>query len=118
MQTGNVATIGGPSGLDRKERKARDVRGRKNRDQQEAVIKISELKDRLDDLVNLHLKAKEAQRKENDAIKATAKASGLLASVVKKAVVARASDDGFDDKKREYEQLALVFEEIKPEGED
>ena len=86
-------------------------RGRKNADKQEAIITMQPIKDAIDDLVGLHEKAAAASEKFNDAVKATAEKSGLLASVVRKFVQARAGEK-FDEEKTKCEQLSLVFEEI------
>lgn len=85
--------------------------GRKDKEGQESVIKLTEIKQRIDDLVELHIQAAEAAARYGEAIKAAAEKSGLLASVVRKFVAARASED-FGEHKRKVEQLALVFEEV------
>lgn len=85
--------------------------GRKDKEGQEAVIKLAELRDRIDDLVLLHGRAKDARTVYGDAVKAAAEKSGLLASVVRKFVAARASED-FAEHSRKAEQLALVFEKV------
>src|SRR5579885_2803699 len=92
----------------------RQARGRQDRGGQEKVIKIDELKSRLPHLVSLHNKAREAAKDLSSAVKAVAEKSGLLATVVRKAVVAKAGDS-FDEKAKEAEQLELVFGEIKPQ---
>lgn len=76
---------------------------------QESVISVTEVANRIDELVELYTLAEESGAKLNDAIKATAEKSGLLAATVRKYVVAKASDD-FDGHKRKVVQLALVFE--------
>lgn len=81
------------------------VRGRQDRSKQEKVIDMGKLNERIDHLVSLHKSSK-------DAVKAVAEKAGLLASVVRKFVVAKAGES-FDEKKKEAEQLALVFEEAK-----
>jgi len=90
----------------------RSARGRQDRSGQKKAIDMSKLTDRLDHLVNLHGRAKTAARDLSDAVKAVAEKSGLLASVVRKVVVAKAGE-GFEDKKKEAAQLALAFDEIK-----
>jgi len=86
------------------------ARGRKNPDKQEAVIETAKLKDKLSYLVKLKKAADSAAVELNDAIKATAERSGLLASVVRKVVVACAGED-YEAKHREVTQLSLAFEE-------
>lgn len=91
--------------------KAKAVRGRKDSEKQEQVIKLSAVKDKISDLITLYNKAGDANDKLNDAIKATAEKAGLLSSVVRKFVVARAGDR-FEEEARKVEQLNLVFDEI------
>lgn len=94
------------------EQAGRTARGRQDRSRQEKVIDMSKLKEKLDHLVSLNKTAKDASKDYSDAVKAAAEKSGLLASVVRRYVVAKAGDS-FDEKKKEAEQLALVFEEVK-----
>lgn len=93
------------------QKKGREVRGRKDREKQEVVIKIAALRDNVADMVVLHNKAQEAATVLNDKIKAVAEKAGLLASVVRKIVVARAGEN-WQERKRECEQLNLCFDEI------
>lgn len=79
---------------------------------QEAVERPQVLREAMDELVRLKKAADEASSDLSEAIKAKAKESGFLASVVRRLVVARAGDK-FQEKQREVEQLALVFEEVK-----
>ena len=83
--------------------------GRKGRDNQEAVIKLDEVREKVQTLVDLYKLTQDTAANLNDGIKAVAESSGLLASVVRKFVVARAGDH-FKDKAREVEQLSLIFE--------
>jgi hypothetical protein len=69
------------------------------------------LKDSIDDLVLLCADSANAALNFSEAIKAHAEKSGLLASVVRKFVIARAGEK-FGEKKRECEQLSLLFEEV------
>lgn len=89
------------------------ARGRKDQGQ-EAVIKLESLQTRVEQLIKLHIAAAEASQDFNDAVKAAAEQSGLLAATVRKYVKARAGDK-FDDEKTKAQQLALVFEEITDE---
>ncbi len=93
------------------ERAVRGARGRQGRDKQEKVIRMKELDDRIPHLVSLHTKSKDAAKDYSDAVKAVAEKSGLLASVVRRFVVAKAGQN-FDEKKKEAEQLSLVFDEL------
>lgn len=86
-------------------------RGRKNRDLQEAVVTTAPLRKREAELVRLHQLSIEASDALSDAIKKVAEDSGLLASVVRKYVTARAKEN-VPEKKREAEQLSLVFGEL------
>jgi len=86
-------------------------KGRKGKDRQEAVIEVAELKKRMAQLVKLKKANDETAEDLNDAIKKAAEESGLLASVVRKAVVASAGED-FEAKHREVEQLSLAFEAL------
>lgn len=88
------------------------ARGRKGKDKQEAVIEAAVLKKKLPELVKLKKAADEASADLNDAIKKAAEQSGLLATVVRKVVVASAGEN-FEEKKREAEQLSLAFEEVE-----
>lgn len=90
----------------------RTARGRQDRSKQEKVIDMSKLTEKIDHLVNLHKATKDASADYSAAIKVVAEKAGLLASVVRRFVVAKAGES-FDDKKKEAEQLALVFDEIK-----
>lgn len=92
-------------------RGARGARGRQDRSGQEKVIRMKELTDRIPHLVSLHNKAKEASTDLSSAVKSIAEKSGLLASVVRRLIVAKAGDN-FDEKKKEAEQLSLAFDEI------
>lgn len=90
------------------------ARGRKDADGQEMVPQPKVLAEAMDELEVAYKKQGAAVERFSDMVKKVAKASGLLASVVKKVVKARC-DDNFAAKQREYEQLSLIFAEI---GED
>lgn len=87
------------------------ARGRRDSQGQEGVIKLKPAEDSIQELVDLYVKAGEASDKLNDAIKAVAEKSELLASVVRKFVTARAGEK-FEEEKRKCEQLGLLFDEI------
>ncbi len=91
-----------------------NVRGRKGPEGQEAAIKMQPIKDAVEDAVELYNKLGQASEQFNDAIKAMAEKSGMLAVVVRKLVTARAGEK-FDDEKRKVEQLSLIFEEVGDE---
>lgn len=78
---------------------------------QEAVIKLEAVSVSIEELVNLKKAADAAGEALDEAIKATAEKAGLLSKVVRSLVLARANDK-FDDKKKEVDQLALVFDEV------
>lgn len=88
-------------------------RGRKDNEGQAAVIETKILKDALDDGVALKLKADSANEKYGDWVKAIAEKCGLLASVVRKVVNAKA-DDTWEESARKAEQLNLAFDEVGP----
>lgn len=87
--------------------------GRKDKDKQEAVIKLDKVKDKIDYLVGLHKAATDANAALGEGIKAAAEKSGLLAKTVRRYVVAIAGDD-FEDVQREVQQLALLFDVAEP----
>lgn len=89
----------------------RNVKGRQDSSKQEKTIEVKKLDEKMDHLVSLHTACKEASTNFSDAIKAVAESSGLQASVVRRFVAAKAGDN-FGDRKRDAEQLALVFEEV------
>lgn len=97
--------------------KTKSVKGRKDNDGTEAVIKLKPLRDQLSDLLTLKAAADDATGELNDAVKVVAERTGLLSSVIKKLVKAKAGND-FAEAHRKVEQAALVFEEFageKPE---
>lgn len=99
-------------GNDAIEEKARRKRvGRKGPDGQEQVIEMQEVRDKITTLVDLYKLHEDCGKDLNAGIKAVAESSGLLASAIRKLVIARAGDN-FEAKAREIEQLALVFEEV------
>lgn len=89
----------------------KNVGGRKDNDGIEATIAIGVLKKRTKELESLYLKAEDAKAAFNLGIKGAAQASGLMASVVAKVIKARVNKK-YADKKREAEQLELVFGEL------
>lgn len=87
------------------------ARGRRDRNSgQEAVIEAGIVRDKLADLTELYIAQTKATDAYSEAIKACAESSGLLANVVSKYVKAMATDKA-EAKKREAEQLCLLFEE-------
>lgn len=96
------------------ETQQRKVRGRKSKtsDHQEAVIRISELNPLAIETLIADLKhAQDAGTIFAEGIKAFSEKAGIQASVLRKFIVARAGE-AFQDKKRDAQQLALLFEEI------
>lgn len=105
-------------GMEKRNAMGKSVKGRKDKDGTDAVIKTKPLKASIRELGTLKAKADEAKNKLNDAIKAVAEKSGLLSSVVRKFVNACSGDRGhFDDEVRKVEQLSIAFEEVGYEGE-
>lgn len=87
------------------------AQGRKNKEGQEVPINFEPVQNRIDELVRLKSKADDASEALSDAIKKTAEDSGLLATVLRRFVNARAGER-FVEKKREVSQLSLVFDEV------
>lgn len=103
-------------------KRQRKTEGRKGRDGSESVIQLDVLRERIQDLVGLRVALGQATRKFQEAIKATAEASGLVSATVMRFVKARAGDN-FREERMKAQQMALVFDEIgelgadeKPEG--
>lgn len=91
----------------------KDTGGRQNADKQEAVPDAAALAAALPAVQKLLTDADEAADKANKKIKAVAKATGFLSSIVKKAAKANmGEDETFEKAKREAEQLDLIFEEL------
>ncbi len=88
---------------------ATKVRGRKDQGQ-EVVPQPDALRKKFKELVHLHNKKTEASEAFNDAVKAVAEKSGLLAVVVAK-VVAASANEKFEEEAKKAGQLALAFEE-------
>ncbi len=89
----------------------RRARGRKDADKQEAVTRPQLVKERIDELVRLHLEAHTSSEAASDAIKKAAEDSGYNAGALKKFVVARAGEK-FAEKKRDCEQQMELFDEV------
>lgn len=94
-------------------KKGKDVTGRKEPDGTEAVIKLDELRRRTPELITLRIAMGQAAATYNDAVKAVAKASGLLSVTVNKFIRSRAGDTYLEDKAKAA-QLELVFSELPP----
>lgn len=88
------------------------AQGRKDAQKQEKVIDLKIIKDRLVELKSLHSKSKDAGVAFGEAIKKAAQDSGLNASAVRKFVMAHAGDS-LAERKRDAEQLSLLFDEVK-----
>jgi hypothetical protein len=93
------------------ERAINKARGRKETDGQEKVISTKPIRESVTELCQLKVKADAARDRLNVAVKAVAEKSGLLSSVVRKFVNARAGEN-FEEEKRKVEQLGLVFDEV------
>jgi Mg2+ and Co2+ transporter CorA len=88
------------------------VRSRQGHDQQDEVIRLEELRKKVGYLVRLHTAAKDASEEFAEAVRAVAEASALQAKVVRRFVAAKAGTT-FETKKKEAEQLSLVFDEVQ-----
>lgn len=88
-----------------------DVEGRKDNEGNEATIDLDVLRKRVKDGEQLYLKSQDAKVAFADWNKATAQASGLMATVVSKFIKARCQGK-VPDRKREFGQMELVFSEI------
>lgn len=90
----------------------RAPRGRREKGtNQEAVIQLAPIKERVEELVSLYNAAQSAGDEFAEAIKKAAEDSGLLAAVVRKFVVARAGEK-YSEAKTSCEQLSLLFDEV------
>ena len=89
-------------------------KGRKDAEGQEKIITIKPLRKALSELLTLKGRLDTAKDRFGDAVKAVAEQSGLMSSVVRKLVKAKAGDS-YDDEKRKVDQAALVFEEFAGE---
>jgi len=87
-------------------------RGRLDSDQQEAVIKLEPVRDRIETLVQLYNDSQVAAQEFGEAVKEVAEEAGLLAKSVRKFVVAVACEK-VEEQKRQCEQLSLLFDEIE-----
>jgi hypothetical protein len=88
------------------------VKGRKDAQKQEKVIDLKIIKDRLGELKSLKAATKSASVAYGEAIKKAAQDSGLNSSAVRRFVDAAAGDN-IDERKRDAEQLSLLFDEVK-----
>lgn len=86
-------------------------KGRMGADKQSAVKKPKVISERLPELVRLASKARDAKEAADDAITKAGEDSGYLASSVKKIVSAKLGDK-FEEKHREVEQQAELFDEV------
>ena len=117
LHSPDVAALVDAIGKDRetfeKERK-QTVRGRKAKtsDHQEAIVRISELNPLAIETMIADLKhAQDAATVFGESIKMWAEKAGIQSSVLRKFIAARAGEN-FPDKKRDAQQLSLLFEEI------
>jgi hypothetical protein len=74
-------------------KKAKKIRARKDADKQEAVIKLDAVRENIDHLLSLFNASADAATAYGEAVKAIAEKAGLQASVVRKFVSARASEN-------------------------
>lgn len=87
--------------------------GRKDASKQPAAKQPKLVADRLDELVRLQVHAAEASEDAKTAIAKCAEDSGYLASSINKLVKAKAGDK-LEEKHREVEQQAELFDEVDP----
>lgn len=85
--------------------------GRKDENRQPMVKKPEVVAKRLDELVDLHQKALAAAERAKEAVTKCGEDSGFLASSINKLVRAKAGDK-FEEKHREVEQQAELFDEV------
>jgi hypothetical protein len=76
----------------------------------EGAIKLGAVRGSIDELVELFVKSQAAAEDFSSTIKAVAEHSGIVPSVLRKFVKARAGDK-FAKAREEVKQMALVFEE-------
>lgn len=100
---GEVAAMPGPQ-----------TRGRRGNDGQEQVPEPSVVESSMTRLLQLYAEAEGAKEVLSDAVKKCAEKSGFNAGAIKKFVKARADDDddNFSLRKREAQQLVLLFEQV------
>jgi hypothetical protein len=89
----------------------RRPRGRKDHDGQGAVVKLEPVRERIVYLVGLYRDSEAASTVLAEGIKDIAEKAGLQASVVRKFIAAKAGEK-FAEKKRDCEQLSLLFKEV------
>lgn len=87
------------------------ARGRKDKSGQEAVFSKTALVNRMPDLIDSYKHLSAVQQDFNDKVKEAAEKGGVLVTVVRKYVAARAGEN-FVETKEKIEQLSLVFEEL------
>ena len=111
MGTLTIAGGNGEKRQPREPKEPKEPKGRQGHDKHDAVIQTKLVGDKVEALVKLKVKADEAAEDFAAAVKKTAEASGMLATVVRRFVIARAGEK-FEEKKRECEQLDLLFSEV------
>ena len=95
------------------------ARGRRDNDGQEKTPEPKVVEKLMPNLLKLYEAKVAAGEALSDATKKAAEKSGFNTGALKKFVKARAEADGsdddpFDDRKREAEQLVLLFEQVGP----
>jgi hypothetical protein len=91
------------------------ARGRKGADKQEAVVRPKVVQAAIGELIDSLVKAQNASDRFNTMVKKVAEEAGMQASNVKKFVKARAGE-AFQERKRDADQMALLFEEVGEKG--
>jgi hypothetical protein len=100
-------SVAGPSYRKRRRR----TKARKDSEGQEAVIDLSAIKDRVDELISLHAAVRDASTDYSEAIKASAEKGGINARALRAYIRARASES-YEKDKQYSEQLSLLFDEL------
>lgn len=91
----------------------RTAAGRRGSDGQEKTPDPKVLEPKIDKLVKLYEAAEVAKDALSEAVKKAAESSGFNAAALKKFVKARAGgEDEFADRKRDAEQLVLLFDKV------
>jgi len=91
------------------------VRGRKGADKQEAVLRPKAVQEAIGELLTSYEKSVSAADRFNSMVKAIAEKSGFMASNIKRLVKAR-HGEAFEDRRRDAEQLTMLFDEVGLKG--
>jgi hypothetical protein len=92
-------------------RSRKNQAGRKDATGQEAVIELDIVRNRLPELCGLLRTSLAANVELNEAIKACAEDSGLIAAALKRFVTARVKDKAAE-RRRDAAQICMMFDEL------